>query len=260
MDLSVLNANSINSNQRRPVGNINQPKFGISGIYPDSVSSKVSTLSSTASTDSLSSDSMKTSSDSGLLSRSGSDRSFPRSPTVVSLTLAKPKRNLSAYNYFFKYQREKILKVTPMRAEGKPRRSHGKIGFADLARLIASKWKAVSPDKRAFYEELAVKDKARYVKEMNEWKEQCQRAIALSQQEAITPAQSHENCLWGNRPDLILSTGNASSMGEELFAYISKPLPYEPAPMMDVHTPLISDLAHHLDPESLDLLVNLFRP
>ena len=82
----------------------------------------------------------------------------------------KPKRPLSAYNWFFHSERKNILNDTPIRKEGKPRRSHGKIGFADLARLIAAKWKSLSKDDRAIYDEKATIDKDRYLREMKEWK------------------------------------------------------------------------------------------
>lgn len=82
----------------------------------------------------------------------------------------KPKRPLSAYNLFFKQEREKMLKDMPIRKEGKPRRSHGKIGFADLARSIASKWKNTTKEDRAVFDRMAMVDKDRYQREMQEWK------------------------------------------------------------------------------------------
>jgi hypothetical protein len=85
-------------------------------------------------------------------------------------TRPKPKRPLSAYNWFFHSERQNILNDTPIRKEGKPRRSHGKIGFADLARSIAAKWKSLSKEDRAVYDEKATKDKDRYLREMEEWK------------------------------------------------------------------------------------------
>jgi hypothetical protein len=70
----------------------------------------------------------------------------------------KPKRPLSAYNLFFKHERGEILRATPDRVEGKPRRSHGKIGFADLARNIAANWKSIDAVSRAHFDRLAAKD------------------------------------------------------------------------------------------------------
>lgn len=82
----------------------------------------------------------------------------------------KPKRPLSSYNYFFQDQRRLILIQMPIRPEGKPRRSHGKIGFAALARLIAARWKGIDQATKKPYEKLASLDKARYKQEMAEWK------------------------------------------------------------------------------------------
>lgn len=84
----------------------------------------------------------------------------------------KPRRPLSSYNLFFKHERAQILAVTPSKYEddGKPRRSHGKIGFASLARSIASKWNNIDPEERKPFDEIAAEDKARYTREMKVWK------------------------------------------------------------------------------------------
>ena len=52
-----------------------------------------------------------------------------------------------------------MLDVTPVRASGKPRRSHGKVGFAEMARRISAKWKQISVEDKLYYEGLAAKDK-----------------------------------------------------------------------------------------------------
>ena len=78
----------------------------------------------------------------------------------------RPKRALSAYNIFFQHERQKMLETTPVRASGKPRRSHGKVGFAEMAKRIGAKWKQISAEDKAHYEGLAAKDKVcdlRYV-------------------------------------------------------------------------------------------------
>ena len=99
----------------------------------------------------------------------------------------KPKRPLSAYNIFFKHERAKLvsdapdvetpvtlesLKVDPTRQPNKRRhrKTHGKIGFADLARTIAEKWKSLDAEQRTVYEACAAKEKERYRKEVSEWK------------------------------------------------------------------------------------------
>jgi HMG-box domain len=83
---------------------------------------------------------------------------------------SKPKRPLTAYNIFFKFQRQQILAVMPVRATGKPRKSHGKMGFADMARAIAGKWKTIQTHEKAIFVELATAEKKRYKQEMEEWK------------------------------------------------------------------------------------------
>lgn len=98
----------------------------------------------------------------------------------------KPKRPLSAYNIFFRAERANILKATPSKYEGdKPRRSHGKIGFASLARNVAAKWNNIDPETRKHFDQLAAEDKARYKREMETWKasktlKQSTRDLSLS--------------------------------------------------------------------------------
>ena len=120
-----------------------------------------------------------------------------------------PKRYLSAYNLFYKDERERMIKAglnseTPLSEEGdgksqplgdtqekqvtpKPElpdpdapksnaaRKHARssgIGFANLTRLVAAKWKDLDPALKAPYEEVAAKDKGRYQKQMVEWRAQ----------------------------------------------------------------------------------------
>merc|ERR1712226_1266546 len=83
----------------------------------------------------------------------------------------KPRRPLSAYNFFFKEERQNILKQTAnVPGKMKPARSHGKIGFASLARTVAKKWKTIDPSERKRFEQLAAKEKQRFIKEKQAWK------------------------------------------------------------------------------------------
>lgn len=88
----------------------------------------------------------------------------------------RPKRPLSAYNIFFKAERENILKQIPGEAEseendkftwpGKKRPPHGKISFEELAKTIGARWKSLDESEKAQYKEKAKEDLGRYAKEM----------------------------------------------------------------------------------------------
>lgn len=97
----------------------------------------------------------------------------------------KPKRPLSAYNLFFQSEREKIIldlapellnngggngAANPPKRRRRHRKSHGKIGFAALARNIAQKWKNLDDEAKSPFEAEAEKEKVRYKKELDVWK------------------------------------------------------------------------------------------
>jgi len=88
----------------------------------------------------------------------------------------RPKRPLSAYNLFFRDQRELMLMSLPRsKSNG---RGPGKISFQDLAKTIGAKWKDVDPQERARYEAIASQGREKYRKTVEEWKQQ-QRANGL---------------------------------------------------------------------------------
>lgn len=99
----------------------------------------------------------------------------------------KPKRPLSAYNFFFKEEREKILKILlaeegtkiendPESDEYVPddqikrlRKEGGKVSFEEMGKIIGTRWKNIDPDRLNKYSELATEDTERYKKEMVEY-------------------------------------------------------------------------------------------
>ena len=117
----------------------------------------------------------------------------PRGRPKGSTNKGKPKRPLSAYNIFFKEERARILEAIPdagkrgssrrKRAkavssddyDSKPRakdagvdkkKPHGKIGFENLAKLIASRWQSLTPDELEPYNSRAKVEADRYKKEL----------------------------------------------------------------------------------------------
>jgi hypothetical protein len=69
----------------------------------------------------------------------------------------------------FQDERVKLLDSLPQPKDSKSKKSHGKIGFAGLARTIADKWKAANSSTKAYYEQLAAKEKRQYALDMIKW-------------------------------------------------------------------------------------------
>ncbi|KAG7364319.1 HMG high mobility group box-containing protein [Nitzschia inconspicua] len=93
----------------------------------------------------------------------------------------KPNRPLSAYNLFFQKERARMLGDEAEKHDndkGKKRvhrKTHGKIGFAEMARVIGAKWKTLDDEEKQEFEGVAAKEKARYAKELAVWKEEQKR-------------------------------------------------------------------------------------
>jgi len=127
--------------------------------------------------------------------------------TTPSSSLLKPKRPLTAYHLFLQLEREYIIQSeiegdvpidhdkvyiedvpqryknikisqdwymkSGQRAKRKHRKSHGKIGFLELSRIIAVRWKQLSTTDQEtlqFVQRIAKRELKTYFEEMNEYK------------------------------------------------------------------------------------------
>jgi len=81
-----------------------------------------------------------------------------------------PRRPLSAYNLFFREERERMLnehRQTAQAARGDTNEPlpEPKIGFENMAKTIGKRWKALSEEEMARYKDLAKEDMKRYRRE-----------------------------------------------------------------------------------------------
>lgn len=133
---------------------------------------------------------------------------LPHGLFVLVHLLILPTGPLSAYNFFFKEEREKILKllagddkdvdndpeaddyITPealdkLRKDAKEGSAANKSPkFEELGKLIGQRWKALPPDRLTKYSELASEDTERYKEEMKAYNG---RQEAKMRDEALKP-------------------------------------------------------------------------
>lgn len=170
----------------------------------------------------------------------------------------KPKRPLSAYNLFFQNERRKILQETPEPTHRqKPCRSHGKIGFAALARNIASKWRDLDIDGRSHYEKLASKEKEEYEEKLKVYKEMKAKYV---QKETLRVLQTYKYQI----PDD--NTERITTMAESMTHRYGLPYLHDEflssskanQSLLAV-TANIGELARKLDQDSIDLILDIFH-
>ena len=143
-----------------------------------------------------------------VISRSRS--STTTSSSMNNTDMKKPMRPLTAYHIFFQIEREYIIQTTPgsdadksihnnksyltdvprkyrkvkllpdwyagpgKRQKRKHRKSHGKIGFLELSRVISKRWAILDtsdPETKQYVHMIAARELDDYKAEMNEWKE-----------------------------------------------------------------------------------------
>ena len=117
---------------------------------------------------------------------STNSRVRPTRRSIRRISKDKPKRPLSAYNYFFKNERIKIIKavnchdkeeqkkIDPELNEeliGKLLDSRGRVSFEEIGKLIGSRWKKIGDELMTHYSFLAEEDKKRYAFQLEAYKQ-----------------------------------------------------------------------------------------
>lgn len=132
----------------------------------------------------------------------------------------KPKRPLSAYNYFFKTERQRILKYLELKTDpsddqdpdepvekvvddeqkAKLMSDSGKVSFEEMGKLIGRRWKAITPENLEKYTNLAADDAERYKKELAEYNERKEKGAMQEAQRNAMMAMNQAGGP-GGRPD-----------------------------------------------------------
>jgi hypothetical protein len=118
----------------------------------------------------------------------------------------KPSRPLSAYNLFFRHERTLMLgtDVPSQEVEELKKRvhckTHGKIGFGPMAKMIGGKWKCLDAAEKQVYETQAQIEKERYVQELEVWRLLQMRKVNDSILDDMAAAVSTEANTTGNTP------------------------------------------------------------
>lgn len=141
------------------------------------------------------------------------------------MTLKAPRKPLSAYNFFFQEERANLLgheTIANEHADPKERkkrchrRTHGKIGFTQLAKHVGQKWKSLDAESKKIYQKKFQQDKVRYAKELEKYEEDLSNMIHLAQvkkalktlkeQEKEKDADEQSQSMEVSKPDTVESS------------------------------------------------------
>lgn len=82
----------------------------------------------------------------------------------------KPRKCLTAFNLFFRDERDKVVNAIKAAGGVKKIQGSGKTFVTQMARMISAKWKATSEYDRCYYKLLETEDRHRFEAEMKVWR------------------------------------------------------------------------------------------
>ena len=100
--------------------------------------------------------------------------------------VGKPNRPLSAYNLYFKKERAIMLGDAAEKVDQEPgkkrvhRKTHGKIGFAEMAKIIGAKWKKLPEEEKEEFIKIAAKKKEQYAIDLEKWREEQKKKAIMN--------------------------------------------------------------------------------
>uniref|UniRef100_A0A6S8JB99 HMG box domain-containing protein n=1 Tax=Amphora coffeiformis TaxID=265554 RepID=A0A6S8JB99_9STRA len=179
--------------------------------------------------------------------------------------LPKPKRPLTAYNLFFQSERVRLLESLPVvsgtimtTANGKKKKNtkpkKGKVGFAEMARIISARWKQADDAVRAPFCLAANLEKIRYHREKDEYKDKLhmlRRARCAREKAAAAKAEEQQQ----QQQITVLSAAAARAATRRDSGFDWAGGHFHPLPDDE---PSITDLADQLDKETTEMIIRIF--
>ena len=185
---------------------------------------------------------------------------------LIGFALSYLSLTFSFYNLFFQHQRELMLGNEAKdyeiidQSKRKHRKTHGKIGFAEMAKNIGEKWKNLDPSERKVYDDEAHLQKEAYSKAMKEYKarkkaeEKEQAAREEEGMASMKPTQEALLAQQASQPSLLRQPMEATvGLGRptDLFGFdISLPLSQDTRPDISGR---LSGTSSRTDPSTLAL-------
>lgn len=151
-------------------------------------------------------------------------RHASRGEEKIEAQVTKPKRPLTAYNFFFRDQKKKIAEIRRQN-QGRP--------CPPSATMVSELWKKITPEVRAHYDALAAKEKFRHYQEKLQWEHYTESHRADTNHNAST--------------DQLIRRSGAAHEDEPT----TEDLP--------IRMDLIPELALKLGPSAVDFLIQAFK-